>query len=363
MKRAGLAIVLLALAWAPASLADIPQLVMDRLAELPAERATPDQLNQAADNALSQWRAASPETAARLAEAAARSAHRAGRSAEALEAARAVLGTAGVDPSLEANARLILALETFATDTSTEAQLVQALEGSSGAHPVLRARAARALAIAHMRRDEQEAAIARWRQSEAAAADISNERTYDYEVALIGRAASHAYRGESREGAEAVETVLERMRNDMARLSPAREMTSGEQVYVNAVVWRSALSIHRAEVSRDWSYVGVGTATRDEAGRPLCRGDFRFRPRPHFPIGAVFGRWSGASVLRLATDAEGRVIHAESVAAVPPTPLFSRVTLDVAPEWRFIPDEDETPGVTCRLQAEGWLVNWRFESR
>ena len=365
MKRLGhsvfAAVAAIALYASPAR-AELPQQVMDQLTALSPERMTEAQRTEAADRAMAQWRSASPEAAPGYAEFAARAAHRAGRSSDAREAAQAVVNATDIDASLLANARLVLALETFAADAGAEAELRQALDGAAQANALLRSRAARALAIAHMRRDEQAESIARWRQAEAAAAEISGEHTYDLEVAMIGRAAAHAYANQPREGAQAANDVLTRMAPEIARLNAGRVMSQGERVYATALAWRTAYNIdHRVRRLDLPGYTQVGTAAPDDQGLHLCRGDFRLRPEPRMPYTAALADWQGATIIRLATDGEGRVIHAEAIAAVPPIRAFSHAALQTAPEWTYRMARDIQPNETpCRLQSEGQLIAWYF---
>lgn len=212
-----------------------------------------------------------------------------------------------------------------------------------------------------MRRDDQPKAQQRWIEAQAAAGDIPSGGTYDFEAALIGQAASYAYAGEGMEGSRIVGEVVNRLGPEMARLNAAREISPGELVYANALAWKAAFRVQQSVRRADRSgYYQVGASTRDENGAVLCRGDFLLRPHPRFPYIAE-GDWAGSTVLRLATNDQGQVIHAEVIAAVPPLRAFSSITLQHADSWRYRAADDLAPGETpCRLNSEGFLMPWTF---
>jgi hypothetical protein len=359
------------LAWSAAPTLDardnpIPQYTIDALARLSPHRVSAEQRTAQAAAAIAIWRssAAPPAERAAFAAEAARLAHEADDNAAAQEAAATVLAIAEAAPQDRADAALLVALAGFAVDPAQEQTLVAALAGDGGqANALLRTRAARALAIAHMRRDEQPAAQARWREAEAAAPTTAGP--YDLELALLGRAASHGYQGQSRDGLEALRQVIDRMGREMATLRPAREMTNAEKIYAVVLAWHAALQVdRRTDLMNVRGYWQVGTASRNEQGMAVCPGDFRLRPEPEGPAGMITQAWSGSSILRLATDGEGRVIHAEVVASVPAQPLFDRATMRYSEQWRYIPDRNMPAEVTpCRLDGEGWLIGWYFRGR
>jgi hypothetical protein len=366
-----LCLLALVLVWSAAPTLDardnpIPQHTIDALARLSPHRTSAEQRSAQAAAAVAIWRssAAGPSERAAFAAEAARLAFDAGDNATAQEAAGAVLAMAEAAPQDRADAALIAALTGFAADPAQEQTLVAALAGDSAqANALLRTRAARTLAIAHMRRDEQPAAQARWREAEAAAPATAS--AYDLELALLGRAASHGYQGQSRDGLDALAQVIDRMRREMTTLRPAREMTNGEKIYAVVLAWHAALQVDRRTDLMDvGGYWQVGTASRSEQGMAVCPGRFRLRPEPEGPAGIITQAWSGSSVLRLATDGEGRVIHAEVVASVPAQPLFDRATMRYSEQWRYIPDRNMPAEATpCRLDGEGWLIGWYFRGR
>lgn len=344
----------LTLAVAPAARADIPQHVMDQLAALPLERTALGERAAAAEPAIAQWRAA-PDNVT-LALNAARLAYFAEDYPVATEAATA----AGGDPE----AQLVAALIAFRSAPAAEPQLAAALDAAPNANALLRGRAAIALAIAAMRRDEMESAIALWHRAEGAVADVPQGSSYDTEVALIGRGAAHAYQRQVAEGLEAVSEAVRRLAPGMARLSARREMTTGERLYATALAWSSFFRVDNRSRNLDapgFYRVGVGP---DESGRPLCRGEFNLDARPRFPMTAMYAGWQGTTVIRFATDEDGNVVHAEAVAAVPPIRAFSHTALEFSDRWSFEPADGVDPARDgCRLSGEGHVTPWIFTSR
>ncbi|MBL8530259.1 MAG: hypothetical protein JNK94_00860 [Hyphomonadaceae bacterium] len=361
------AVAALALIAAPApAYADIPQHLIDALARLTPYHTPPESLSGASAASIQSWREAAAADAPadevrRLAAFAARDAFRAGDDAAAAEAAAAVASAPSAPAASVADAALVIALTNFRRDAASEPALAAALSQASAASPEFRSETARQLALAHMRRDQQAEALAHWRTAEDAARNMGRQ-TYHFELALLGRAASHGYSNQLAEGLAALQTLMDRMQAEIARLNAVREISPGENIYAQALAWRAAFRLDpRSDYIEVPGYVQVGSASIDSLGQQICRGRFVMRPAPHFPLGAQLYRLRGVAVLRLSTDANGQVIHAEAVAAVPATPAFSRVSLSVAPRWRYVPARDlgadETP---CRLQSEGQLAAWSF---
>lgn len=355
MKRTLAAIAAaLTLCLAPAAQAQIPQHVMDQLAALPVERMPLAERVAAAEPALTAWRAA-PDNAQHALNAA-----RLAYFAEDYAAAGEAAAAAGADPE----AQLITALIAFRAEPTAEPQLVTALEAAPNANALLGGRAAMALAIAAMRRDEMEDAIALWHRAEGAVANVPQTASYDTEVALIGRSAAHAYQRQLSEGQEAASEVVRRLGPSMSRLVARREITPGETLYATALAWRSFFRVDtRGRQLETAGYHRVGMAP-DDSGRAMCPGAFDLDARPRFPMTAMYAGWQGVTVVRFATDETGAVTHAEAVAAVPPIRAFSHTALEFSDRWSYEADDGVDPAsADCRLSGEGHLTPWVFFTR
>jgi len=97
----------------------------------------------------------------------------------------------------------------------------------------------------------------------------------------------------------------------------------------------------------------LGAETRDG-----CQRKFDAREKPNYPISAIYDGFTGAVILRIDIDAEGKAGNPEILAAIPDK-YFGDAVLRNVKDMRFLPGETWDPA-KCSLDQKGHVITFKF---
>ncbi len=100
--------------------------------------------------------------------------------------------------------------------------------------------------------------------------------------------------------------------------------------------------------------------SRSSEKLPHCSGRMRQTPKIRYPGSRARRGMFGTVVLKLEFDTEGKVINPEVLASVPVGEFDDRSIYSVK-KWKFIPDNPDQVGVTCRLKRKNVIQPLTFK--
>jgi TonB family protein len=89
-----------------------------------------------------------------------------------------------------------------------------------------------------------------------------------------------------------------------------------------------------------------------------CRKKYDDREKPNYPVSAMYEGFTGAVILRVDLDAEGKASNPEILAAVPDK-YFGDAVLKNVKNMRYLPGDVWDPA-NCSLAQEGHIIVFKF---
>ena len=136
--------------------------------------------------------------------------------------------------------------------------------------------------------------------------------------------------------------------------------------------WREALDAHLITIKAR-GHTPVPPRQRDNIPDPdgrlerllgknddfgACPKKFDAREKPNYPVSAMYEGFTGAVILRVDIDAEGKASNPEILAAVPDK-YFGDAVLRNVKDMRYLPGDAWDPA-TCSLAQKGHIIVFKF---
>ena len=181
-----------------------------------------------------------------------------------------------------------------------------------------------------------------------------------------------------------VEGLAHQLKESLKSSDESDKYEDAEGLYYNAQAWGMAMEAYFDSLNKKRSSnaalqkileqydadtetinakAQAGESVDDETGEPrlsFCKGGLNLRPRLRYPNRAARKGMVGAVIAKFDQDSEGNVINAKVLASVPNEGFKDKALVTVS-KWRYVPADDEQPGVTCRLERKNLIVPLTFQ--